>query len=215
MPKVSIEFQNCREISARMTYEKEPGDGGKTTLRFCSDKIRDQDGQPRVFSMGFNNIGDTPVYCFYADLDEGYINDKISGLRSSQIDFFKTIENVRQATSGTDIEFTAKEINDIEKTIDEVACSFDGDHELASRRLISSLGRLDLPCFQDSPGSFVGRRMTAEARIFHMEVWEDLNAAVYEYLDDHPEVDDMILNISKDVDINPDPEGCAMSSMGM
>jgi hypothetical protein len=210
MPNVVIEFQNCREVSARMTYEKKPGDGGKTTLRFSSEKIKDQDGQPKVFSMSFNNIGKTPAHCFYYDLDEGYLNDKVRGLRSSEIDFFKTIENVRQTASDPDSGLSAKDINDIEETIDRVACSFEGDHALSSEQLIRSLMLHDLPCFQDAPGSFVGHRMTSEARIFHMEVWEDLNDAIDDYLDDHPEVDDMMLNISRDIDIEPEPDELSM-----
>lgn len=201
MPEVNIEFKNLHGIDAEITYSREPEGSGRLKVRFSSEKMLYDSGTRRTFGLDFNAIGKTNPEVFLASLDEGYLDDKVSGLSRSRHDFFKTVMNIRKMADDPDYELTATQRIEVDAHIDEITKAFDGNHSLYSKILIDGLRYFDLPCFLDDVYHLAGHRKTPENIRFHMEVWPDFQDALFEFLDANMDIYDEIEAIVKGRDV--------------
>jgi hypothetical protein len=201
MPDITFKIEKMRSIDAEITYARNPGEGGRLKVRFTSEKMLDSYGSQRRFGLDFNAIGETNPEVFLASLDEGYLNDKVSGLPGAQPDFFETVMNVRQTAVDPEYELSAKQRIEVEQRIDEIAKAFDGDHSLYSRFLIDSVSRMDLPCFQDDVYHLIGARQKPENLLFHMEIWPDFQEALGDFFDANMDIYEKIEAIVEGRDI--------------
>jgi hypothetical protein len=203
MSEISFEFGSPGGVSGSFTYAREPGDGGRLAVRFTAQKLRRSDGSEKTFSLDFNNIGKGDPLGFLESLDQGYLNDKLSGLSARRHDLFETVGNVRKLLDEEAQDLEPDQIEAAEAAIDGSASHFDGDHRSACEGLIHALCRTELPCFQDDPFHLIGSRRTLENRIFERFVWP----AVIEAIEDALSVDlDLDQRVEALVEGRPLPE---------
>lgn len=198
-PETSFSYNDPSGIFFSMTYAKPLVESGRLKLSFSSPKIKGGDGAPKVFSLQFNAIGDEDPLGFLEQLDEGYLNDKVTGLAGKKPDLFATIQNVRTLMDEAVMDLSVEDVRKISEAIDGAGCFFDGDHTAASVSLIRSLVRTEITCFADDPGHLVGHRMSAENVAFHREVWPDVMRSMERFLTLHPDVDERIDDVRKGV----------------
>lgn len=203
MSEISFEFGGPGGVSGSFTYAREPGDGGRLAVRFTAQKLRRSDGSEKTFSLDFNNIGKGDPLVFLESLDQGYLNDKLSGLSARRHDLFETVGIVRKLLGEEAQDLEPDQIEAAEAAIDGSASHFDGDHRSACEGLIHALRRTELPCFQEDPFHLIGSRRTLENRIFERFVWP----AVIEAIEDALSVDlDLDRRVEALVEGRPLPE---------
>lgn len=189
MSEISFDFGSPGGVSGSFTYAREPEDGGRVAVRFTAQKLRRSDGSEKAFSLDFNNIGKGDPLGFLESLDQGYLNDKLSGLSARRHDLFETIANVRRLLDEEAQDLEADQIEAAETVIDRSGSHFQEDHSVACESLIHALRRTELPCFQDDPFHLIGSRRTLENRIFERDVWPELIEAIEDRLYREPELD--------------------------
>lgn len=199
MPEVTFEFTDPSGLNVDFQYENDGGQSGKMKVTFKSPKSFFYVGDPmydikemRPFSLQFNAIGKDDPLGFLESLDEGYLNDKVSGLYGRKDDLFKTIQNVRTTAEENKDDLTAAQLAEIERKIDASATSFDGNHKLSCEILIISLKYLEVPCFIDDVYHLIGGRKTDENVLFHSEIWPDFLNTVDDHLAVNPEIQEQI-----------------------
>lgn len=195
MPETTFKTTLPTGISIEMHYAREKDESGKLDFAFSSPKIMVSDGQPKRFSLSFNAIGDSSPDGFLESLDEGYLNDKISGLSVRTTDLFKTIEAVRCLADDPDYDLSVEDLQKVERAIEAVAIDFDGVHYVSSVSLVSALQRSEIPCFSDDPGHLIGHRRTAENILFHKEVWPEVMSGLGDFLSLNPDVDERLQQV--------------------
>lgn len=198
-PETSFTFTDPSGIFISMSYAKPLEESGRLKLTFSSPKIKRGDAVPKMFSLQFNAIGDEDPLAFLEGLDEGYLDDKVSGLSVRKPDLFATIQNVRTMVDEASLDLSAEDLRKISEVIDGAGCFFDGDHNAASVSLIRSLIRTEIPSFADDPGHLIGHRMTVENVVFHLDVWPDVMRSLERFLTLHPDVDERIDGVRKGV----------------
>jgi hypothetical protein len=207
MGEMRFEFSSPNGVTGAFAYGRDPDGGGRLTVQFSSHKLRQKDGSPKTFSLGFNNIGKDDPLGFLESLDQGYLNDKLPALSARRYDLFQTIAAVRHLLDEQAQDLEPDEIEAAEQTIDRSAAHFDGDHRSACEGLIHALIRADLPCFQDDPFHLIGHRCTLENRIFERVVWPALIEAIEDHLSMNPELETAIEAIVVGVPLSaPDEE---------
>jgi hypothetical protein len=188
MGEVRFSFSGA-EIVGRLSYAREPDQGGKLSVEFSSTRLVHQDLRAKRFSLSFNNIGEADPLGLLESLDQGYLDDKVTGLPVSRHDLFETITRVRQLLDEEAQDLKPDQIRAAEGAIDLAASRFDGDHRASSEELIRALRRTGVGCFQDDPFHLIGSRRTHENRVFERFVWPALIEAIEDHLCASPDLD--------------------------
>ena len=189
MAEVEFSFVGPKVRVARFRYENEGGASGRLDLRFSSARICGPTGTPVTFGLGFNAIGKGDPLAFLESLDEGYLNDKVSGLSVRRDDLFKTVENIRKVVKEYHEDLSAEEIIGVERLIAAAAIGGASDHRLGCEMLITSLRHSGVTCFQDDTHHLVGSAPTDANIIFHKEVWPELLLALEHHICTTPDLD--------------------------
>ncbi|MFX4300276.1 hypothetical protein [Pseudosulfitobacter pseudonitzschiae] len=187
-----LELADFQKMICKVRYENSPGGSGKLDVSIESPLIRIHGGDMKTFSLSFNAIGPTDPLVFLESLDEGYLNDKVSGLSSREDDLFATIANIRSYVAENSDEMSSGNLITVNKAIDRIATHFDGDHRWPCKALVDSLVRDEIPGFLDDIYHIIGHRKTDENIRFHMDVWPAFLDAFENHLDANFEIFDQI-----------------------
>lgn len=189
MREIKFEFSDIRKVNGAFHYAREGLESAKLSYRFSMYDPDLPDVKPKNFSIQLNAIGGNDPVSFLWSLDEGYLNDKVSGISVKHLDLFETIQNVRKRADILQSDLSPALNQRIETLITAAAASFQGDdHRDCIEALFSGLRRLDIPDFQDDVHHLAGYRKSFENVLFHNHVWPTALDALEDWFDLHPDV---------------------------